>query len=156
MPAKIKTSVSKQKEDGKSFARKNKVALELPKAKKETPGASNTVKAKKEGGKTAKTKSTTKKNIVKPLLPENITTENKESVTPEYPINYLVSLYGQEIQVHLKFNSAMYKGKLESIDEYFNLRLKNTVEYISGKETGEIGDCFIRCNTVLFINQKPM
>lgn len=154
MSAKFKATSSKQKEEGKNLAKKKKIAVELPKAKKEAPGASKTAAAKNEGGKAGKNMSKAKKNTVKPLLPDNITIENKENVVPEYPINYLVSLYGEEIQVHLKFNNAMYKGKLESIDEYFNLRLKNTIEYISGKETGEIGDCFIRCNTVLFINQK--
>ncbi|KAL6936684.1 hypothetical protein ACO0R3_000287 [Hanseniaspora guilliermondii] len=89
------------------------------------------------------------------LLTENETMKDQTS-SQEFllPTNYLVSLYGKNIEVHLKFNDSVYKGKLISIDDYFNIRLENTVEYVKDKETGKIGDCFIRCNTVLMITHK--
>ncbi|KAL6926631.1 hypothetical protein ACO0SA_004655 [Hanseniaspora valbyensis] len=148
----VKVKPSNAKKLGKNIAKKvnnkKQIAIKLPKSKAQDKNSSNgTVK------KTAhKDKKATKH--IKPLLPENLTTENNDKVVPILPINFLVSLYGEVVQIHLKFNNAMYKGELVSIDEYFNLRLKNAVEYISGKEIGKIGDCFIRCNTVLFINQK--
>lgn len=115
--------------------------------------------------KDAKSNNQANKNNKKkvPALKHKLLTEDDASaadgkpVSPQsdfLPTNYLVSLYGKNIEVHLKFNDAVYKGTLLSIDDYFNLRLTNTVEYIKDKETGKIGDCFIRCNTVLLISHK--
>lgn len=112
----------------------------------------NEIKTKGKGNK--KNKASTLKHK---LLTENETLKDKDSKTPQnflLPTNYLVSLYGKNIEVHLKFNDSVYKGKLLSIDDYFNLRLEDTVEYVKDKETGKIGDCFIRCNTVLMISHK--
>lgn len=91
------------------------------------------------------------------LLTENETLKDKDSEAAQdflLPTHFLVSLYGENVEVHLKFNDSVYKGRLLSIDDYFNLRLQDTVEVIKDKETGKIGDCFIRCNTVLMISHK--
>ncbi|XBW35265.1 hypothetical protein QEN19_000833 [Hanseniaspora menglaensis] len=143
------TKIVKQSEKTNKTKGSNKkqIAVKLPKSLKRQTGAKKSLSL-------AKDKKEHLKTSIQPLLPENLNIDGEKNEVPELPSSFLVSMFGQIVQVHLKFNNAMYKGVLISTDEYFNLRLKNTVEFIGGKETGKIGDCFIRCNTVLFINQK--
>lgn len=148
------------------MAGKKAVKKETKKAVKKTTVKLPNIPAKKGSGLENGTKSS-KNNKKVPALKHKLLTENDPSTADHeskdesasqqdflLPTNYLVSLYGKPIEVHLKFNDAVYKGILLSIDEYFNLRLENTVEFIKEKETGKIGDCFIRCNTVLMISHK--
>lgn len=55
--------------------------------------------------------------------------------------------------VTLKFNRTQYKGKLVSTDNYFNVQLTDTEEFVEGKSKGKIGDIFVRCNNVLWIGE---
>lgn len=49
-----------------------------------------------------------------------------------------------------------YKGYLVSIDNYMNLQLANTEEYVEGKNTGvNLGEVLIRCNNILYIRGVP-
>ena len=44
-----------------------------------------------------------------------------------------------------------YKGILVAFDNYMNLQMINTEEWIDGDCRGNIGEVLIRCNNVLYI-----
>lgn len=46
--------------------------------------------------------------------------------------------------IRLKWGQTEYKGTLESIDSYMNVLLRNTEEFIDGKQTGALGLVLIR------------
>jgi len=52
---------------------------------------------------------------------------------------------GTELIIRLKWGQTEYKGKLESIDSYMNVLLRDTEEFIDGKNTGSLGLVLIRC-----------
>lgn len=47
--------------------------------------------------------------------------------------------------IRLKWGQTEYRGKLESIDSYMNVLLRDTEEFIDGKNTGTLGLVLIRC-----------
>lgn len=51
---------------------------------------------------------------------------------------------GTELIIRLKWGQTEYKGKLESIDSYMNVLLRDTEEFIDGKNTGTLGLVLIR------------
>lgn len=51
---------------------------------------------------------------------------------------------GTEMIVRLKWGQTEYKGTLESIDSYMNVLLRDTEEFIDGKNTGSLGLVLIR------------
>lgn len=51
---------------------------------------------------------------------------------------------GAELIIRLKWGQTEYKGKLESIDSYMNVLLRDTEEFIDGKNTGSLGLVLIR------------
>jgi len=69
---------------------------------------------------------------------------------PVNPKPFLNSLTGKPIIVKLKWGME-YKGFLVSVDQYMNLQLANTEEYIDGALTGNLGEVLIRCNNILYI-----
>lgn len=52
---------------------------------------------------------------------------------------------GTEVIIRLKWGQTEYKGTLESIDSYMNVLLRDTEEFIDGKDTGTLGLVLIRC-----------
>eukprot|EP00494_Astrolonche_serrata_P003556 UN03563 len=48
-----------------------------------------------------------------------------------------------------------YKGFLVSTDSYMNVQLASTEEYADGKFIGSVGELFIRCNNVMYIQKHP-
>lgn len=52
---------------------------------------------------------------------------------------------GTEMIIRLKWGQTEYRGKLESIDSYMNVLLRDTEEFIDGKNTGSLGLVLIRC-----------
>lgn len=44
-------------------------------------------------------------------------------------------------------------GYLKSFDEYMNLQLLNSEEWVDGTFKGSLGEILIRCNNVLYIRQ---
>lgn len=62
---------------------------------------------------------------------------------PVNPKPFLNSLTGKPIIVKLKWGME-YKGFLVSVDQYMNLQLANTEEYIDGALTGNLGEVLIR------------
>ncbi|KAA0154104.1 hypothetical protein FNF27_04296 [Cafeteria roenbergensis] len=70
----------------------------------------------------------------------------------ENPKPFLKSLTGQMVVVKLKWGME-YKGKLESVDQYFNVQLLETEEWVGGVKEGDLGEVLIRCNNVLYIRE---
>mmetsp|Transcript_21817 Transcript_21817/g.45860 ORF Transcript_21817/g.45860 Transcript_21817/m.45860 type:complete len:84 (+) Transcript_21817:597-848(+) len=66
------------------------------------------------------------------------------------PKNFLISLINKKILVRLKWGIE-YKGILVSFDDYINIRISNTEEWINGKEIGILGEIIIRCNNIQII-----
>jgi small nuclear ribonucleoprotein F len=66
------------------------------------------------------------------------------------PKPFLKELSGKSVLVKLKWGME-YKGVLVSTDNYMNLRLANTEEFIDGKFAGNLGEVLIRCNNVLYM-----
>ena len=53
--------------------------------------------------------------------------------------------------IRLKWGQTEYKGSLESIDSYMNVLLRDTEEFIDGKNTGSLGLVLIRCVFPVFL-----
>mmetsp|Transcript_7194 Transcript_7194/g.8257 ORF Transcript_7194/g.8257 Transcript_7194/m.8257 type:complete len:87 (+) Transcript_7194:180-440(+) len=70
------------------------------------------------------------------------------------PKPFLADLTGKPVIVKLKWGME-YKGYLVSVDQFMNLQLANTEEFIEGKFEGNIGEVLIRCNNVLYIRSAP-
>lgn len=69
---------------------------------------------------------------------------------PCNPKPFLQGLTGKPVLVKLKWGME-YKGLLKSVDGYMNIQLLDTEEYVDGSMTGQLGECLIRCNNVLYI-----
>lgn len=72
-------------------------------------------------------------------------------LAPINPKPFLQDLLQKPVLVRLKWGQE-YKGTLQSIDNYMNLQLLNTEEFVDGKSTGALGEVMIRCNNVLWIS----
>jgi small nuclear ribonucleoprotein F len=72
------------------------------------------------------------------------------SMTPVNPKPFLKDLTGKSIIVKLKWGME-YKGILVSTDNYMNLQLADTEEFIDGVQAGNLGEVLIRCNNVLYL-----
>ncbi|OGM41632.1 hypothetical protein ABOM_009712 [Aspergillus bombycis] len=70
---------------------------------------------------------------------------------PVNPRPFLQTRVGTEMVIRLKWGQTEYKGKLESIDSYMNVLLRDTEEFIDGKNTGTLGLVLIRCNNILWM-----
>ena len=69
---------------------------------------------------------------------------------PINPKPFLNGLTGETVNVKLKWCHE-YKGVLVATDQYMNLQLANTEEYIDGSLTGNLGEVLVRCNNILYI-----
>lgn len=72
-------------------------------------------------------------------------------LAPINPKPFLQDLLQKPVLVRLKWGQE-YRGTLQSIDNYMNLQLLNTEEFVDGKNTGALGEVMIRCNNVLWIS----
>ncbi|EDQ92838.1 uncharacterized protein MONBRDRAFT_13957 [Monosiga brevicollis MX1] len=77
-------------------------------------------------------------------------TRISQATVPVNPKPFLAGLTGKPILVKLKWGME-YKGVLKASDQYMNLQLLNTEEYVDGSMTGALGEVLIRCNNVLYI-----
>lgn len=68
------------------------------------------------------------------------------------PKPFLTDLTGKPVMVKLKWGTE-YKGYLMSVDNYMNLQIANTEEYVNGAFAGHLGEVLIRCNNVLYVSQ---
>ncbi|KAH3758118.1 small nuclear ribonucleoprotein F [Pelomyxa schiedti] len=76
------------------------------------------------------------------------------AMVPVNPKPFLNDLTGKDVVVKLKWGME-YKGVLVAVDNYMNLQLQNTEEYIDGAFTGKLGEVLIRCNNVLYLRSIP-
>ena len=65
---------------------------------------------------------------------------------PLNPKPFLNGLTGKPVMVKLKWGME-YKGYLVSTDNYMNVQLANTEEYIDGQLAGNLGEVLIRFDT---------
>ncbi len=70
------------------------------------------------------------------------------------PQPFLAELTGKAVIVRLKWGPE-YKGFLVSTDNYMNVQLAGTEEFIKGEFKGNLGECVIRCNNILYIRGAP-
>lgn len=66
------------------------------------------------------------------------------------PKPFLASLTGKPVIVKLKWGME-YRGHLTSVDNYMNVQLEDSEEWIDGAMAGKLGEILIRCNNVLYI-----
>lgn len=70
------------------------------------------------------------------------------------PKPFLNGLTGKPVIIKLKWGME-YRGYLVSVDNYMNVQLANTEEYIDGKLAGSLGEVLIRCNNILYFREVP-
>lgn len=70
------------------------------------------------------------------------------------PKPFLSGQTGKPVIIKLKWGME-YRGYLVSSDNYMNIQLANTEEYIDGKLAGSLGEVLIRCNNILYIREVP-
>lgn len=70
----------------------------------------------------------------------------------ESPTQFLKNRTNAKIKVILKWG-LLYEGILVSYDKYFNLHLKEAIEYVNGEEMGCVGQIIIRCNNIAVIEE---
>jgi small nuclear ribonucleoprotein F len=73
---------------------------------------------------------------------------------PVNPKPFLAELTGKRVVVKLKWGME-YKGVLLSVDNYMNLQLAHTEEFVNGILQGALGEILIRCNNVLYVRALP-
>ena len=74
-------------------------------------------------------------------------------MTKTIPINpkpFLEDITGKLVSVKLKWGWEL-RGILKSTDQYMNLQLLNSEEWVNGECRGTLGEILIRCNNVLYI-----
>jgi small nuclear ribonucleoprotein (snRNP)-like protein len=70
-----------------------------------------------------------------------------------FPTKKVQQLTGTKIQVEMK-GSPRYvlEGILNSVDEYLNLHLLETVELVGGEKTRSLGSVILRGNNIILIS----
>ncbi|KAJ1679707.1 Manganese transporter smf1 [Spiromyces aspiralis] len=75
------------------------------------------------------------------------------SFVPTNPKPFLQELAGKPVFIKLKWGYG-YRGSLESIDSYMNIKLVNVSEEKDGVPSEPLpGELLIRCNNVLYIQE---
>ena len=69
------------------------------------------------------------------------------------PKPFLQDLTGKHIIVKLKWGME-YRGRLNAVDSYMNVKLTNTEEWKDGKNEGTLGEVFIRYYLTLYIHPR--
>jgi small nuclear ribonucleoprotein F len=72
-------------------------------------------------------------------------------LAPINPKPFLQDLLHKTVVVRLKWGQE-YRGTLQAVDNYMNLQLLQTQEFVDGKDAGTLGEVMIRCNNVLWIS----
>lgn len=73
---------------------------------------------------------------------------SKSSIVNPKP--FLASLVGKSVIVRLKWGME-YRGRLASVDNYMNIQLDESEEWVDGALAGQLGEILIRCNNVLYV-----
>mmetsp|Transcript_30751 Transcript_30751/g.53955 ORF Transcript_30751/g.53955 Transcript_30751/m.53955 type:complete len:93 (-) Transcript_30751:103-381(-) len=67
------------------------------------------------------------------------------------PIPFIEEAQGLLIRVHLSGSNFKIMGYLAKSDDYINLKVINASEYYEDTKTAYIGDIFIKCSSVLYV-----
>ena len=69
-----------------------------------------------------------------------------------FPTKKVQSLIGSKIQVEMKGSLRhVLEGTLNSVDDYLNLHLQETVEVVDGKRMRSLGSVVLRGNNIIMI-----
>ena len=60
-------------------------------------------------------------------------------------------MIGSRIQVEMKGDEHLLEGMLESVDDYLNLHLLDTVEIADGERMRSLGSVVLRGNNIILI-----
>jgi len=60
-------------------------------------------------------------------------------------------MIGKIVRVEMKGEENCLVGKLESVDDYMNLHLSNTIEYKGEEKVRNLGDVVLRGNNIILI-----
>lgn len=60
-------------------------------------------------------------------------------------------MIGSRVQVEMKGDVHLLEGELESVDDYLNLHLLDTVEIADGERIRSLGSVVLRGNNIILI-----
>ncbi|KAJ1921352.1 hypothetical protein H4219_000669 [Mycoemilia scoparia] len=74
-------------------------------------------------------------------------------INPVNPMPFLKDLTGKPVFIKLKWGYG-YRGDMESVDPYMNIKLVNISEERDGVPSEQLsGELLIRCNNVLYVRE---
>jgi len=68
-----------------------------------------------------------------------------------FPTKKVQSMIGSRVQVEMKGDVHILEGELESVDDYLNLHLLDTVEIADGERIRSLGSVVLRGNNIILI-----
>ena len=68
-----------------------------------------------------------------------------------FPTKKVQSMIGSRVQVEMKGDVHILEGELESVDDYLNLHLLDTVEIANGERLRSLGSVVLRGNNIILI-----
>lgn len=68
-----------------------------------------------------------------------------------FPTKKVQSMIGSRVQVEMKGDEQLLEGMLESVDDYLNLHLLDTVEIVDGEQMRSLGQVVLRGNNIILI-----
>ncbi len=66
-----------------------------------------------------------------------------------FPTKKVQSMIGSRVQVEMKGDEQLLEGTLESVDDYLNLHLLDTVEIVDGEQMRSLGQVVLRGNNII-------
>ncbi|MEA1865750.1 MAG: LSM domain-containing protein [Euryarchaeota archaeon] len=68
-----------------------------------------------------------------------------------FPTKKVQNMIGSRILVEMKGDNHLLEGELESVDDYLNLHLLDTVEIADGERLRSLGAVVLRGNNIILI-----
>ncbi|KAF5419212.1 MAG: putative snRNP Sm-like protein [Candidatus Methanogaster sp.] len=68
-----------------------------------------------------------------------------------FPTKKVQNMIGSRVQVEMKGDVHILEGELESVDDYLNLHLLDTVEIADGERLRSLGSVVLRGNNIILI-----
>ncbi|NOQ29262.1 MAG: LSM domain-containing protein [Methanosarcinales archaeon] len=68
-----------------------------------------------------------------------------------FPTKKVQSMIGSRVQVEMKGDAHILEGELESVDDYLNLHMLDTVEIADGERLRSLGSVVLRGNNIILI-----
>ncbi len=76
---------------------------------------------------------------------------HRMAVSIVLPIKKVFSLVDSKVIVEIKDEKRKFIGRLMAVDEYLNLHMDETAEYVDGQRGRNLGTVVIRGNNILTI-----